>query len=193
MFLSDKDIDAAVRSGVIIIKPFEKKQMQPASYDVTLGTTFMVQKSHSNVAIDPVKLMYPETETVEVGGNDAFVLQPGSSVTGVTREYCGSDTHLIRVNGKSGLSRVGLLVHNSIGIVNPGHFLNIVLELTNLSRSPILLRPGMEIAQLTFSPLTSVSRSSYQEKKRHSFVGLSGYVPPKRGPLARKKTKRAKK
>lgn len=193
MFLSDKDIDKAVRTGEVTLKPFDKKRLQPASYDVTLGNTFVIQKAHSVSATDPSKLVYPETESIELGGDETFVLQPGASVTGQTREYCGSNTYVVRVSGKSGLSRVGLLIHNSGGIVNPGHFLNIVLEMTNLSRTPIILRPGMDVAQLTFTPLSSESKSRYTERKTHSFIGISGYTPPRSGPLARRKNNGKKK
>lgn len=189
MFLSDKDIENAVRTGEITIDPFDKKRLQPASYDITLGNVFVVQKTHSVEMIDPAKLLYPESETLEIGTSETFVLQPGASVTAQTKEYCGSDKHLIKVNGKSGLSRAGLLIHNSAGIVNPGHFLNIVLEITNVNRVPIVLRPGMEIAQLTFSSLSSESKSRYNERKKHAFVGFGGYTPPKSGPLARTKRK----
>jgi deoxycytidine triphosphate deaminase len=67
------------------------------------------------------------------------------------------------------LARVGLMIHNTAGLINPGHFLHITFELCNLNNVPIILRPGMEIAQLTFSKLTSPTRQSYKETGR--FVG----------------------
>jgi dCTP deaminase len=117
------------------------------------------------------------------------MLHPGVSILGYSKEFFGSDRYLIEVNGKSSLARIGLLVHNSAGLVNPGHFLNIALELCNLNNVPIVLRPGMEIAQLTFSPLSSDAKQNYKETGRYHLNNLVGYVPPKTGPLSRKKRK----
>lgn len=193
MFLSDLDIKAAVKAGDVTLDPFHTKYLQPASYDIRLGNKFIVNDPHTTSYIDPVKGIHPNTRTIEVGDGESFVLHPGVSILGYSKEYFGSDRFLIEVNGKSSLARIGLLVHNSAGLVNPGHFLNIALELCNLNNVPIVLRPGMEIAQLTFSPLSSESKQNYKETGRYHLNNLVGYVPPKSGPLARKKAKRATK
>lgn len=187
MFLSDKDILAEVQAGNITLEPFERKRLQPATYDIRLGNTFIVNESHSTQAIDPVKGIYPKTQTIEVKDGDEFVLHPGVSILGYSKERFGSDSFLIEVNGKSSLARIGLIVHNSASIVNPGHYLNIALELCNLNNVPIVLRPGMEIAQLTFSTLSSNTKQSYKKTGRYHKNNFLGYVPPKTGPLARKK------
>ena len=192
MFLSDKDILAAVKSGEITLEPFDLKRLQPATYDIRLGNTFIVNDSHSTKAIDPVKGIFPNTQTVEVEDGAEFVLHPGVSILGYSKERFGSDNYLIEVNGKSSLARIGLIVHNSASIVNPGHFLNIALELCNLNNVPIVLRPGMEIAQLTFSTLSSGTKRNYQETGRYHKNNIVGYVPPKTGPLARKRSKSRK-
>ena len=188
MFLSDSDIHAAVTAGDVTLEPFDKKRLQPASYDIRLGNTFIVNDPHTTSFIDPVKGIHPNTHTVEVKDGDTFVLHPGVSILGYSKEFFGSDRYLIEVNGKSSLARIGLLVHNSAGLVNPGHFLNIALELCNLNNVPIILRPGMEIAQLTFSPLSSESKRSYKEKGRYHLNNIVGYVPPKRRVAAKGKT-----
>ncbi len=187
MFLSDKDIHAAVKNGEVTLEPFEQKRLQPASYDIRLGNTFIVNDTHSTKAIDPVKGIFPKTQTIEVQDGEEFVLHPGVSILGYSKEKFGSDKYLIEVNGKSSLARIGLIVHNSASIVNPGHILNIALELCNLNNVPIVLRPGMEIAQLTFSTLSSNTKKSYQQTGRYHQNNFLGYVPPKTGPLARKK------
>ncbi len=179
MFLADTDIKAAVKAGDITLEPFHKKYLQPASYDIRLGNTFIVNDPHTTSYIDPVKGIHPNTHEITVKDGESFVLHPGVSILGYSKEYFGSDRFLIEVNGKSSLARIGLLVHNSAGLVNPGHFLNIALELCNLNNVPIVLRPGMEIAQLTFSPLSSESRQSYKETGRYHLNNLVGYVPPK--------------
>lgn len=192
MFLSDKDILAEVKAGTITLEPFDRKRLQPATYDIRLGNTFIINDAHSTKAIDPVKGIFPNTQTIEVADGDEFVLHPGVSILGYSKERFGSDSYLIEVNGKSSLARIGLIVHNSASIVNPGHYLNIALELCNLNNVPIVLRPGMEIAQLTFSTLSSHTKKSYKQTGRYHKNNFLGYVPPKTGPLARKRPKSRK-
>ena len=193
MFLSDKDILAEVKAGSIILEPFDVKRLQPATYDIRLGNTFIVNEPHSTLAIDPGRGVYPKTQKVEIPDGEEFVLHPGVSILGYSKERFGSDNFLIEVNGKSSLARIGLIVHNSASIVNPGHYLNIALELCNLNNVPIVLRPGMEIAQLSFSTLSSHTRTSYKETGRYHLNNIVGYVPPKTGPLARKTLKKVTK
>jgi dCTP deaminase len=193
MFLSDKDIHAAVKKGEIILEPFNPKQLQPATYDIKLGNTFIINEPHSTKAIDPVKGIFPKTQNVEIKDGEEFVLHPGVSILGYSKEKFGSEQYLIEVNGKSSLARIGLIVHNSASIVNPGHFLNIALELSNLNNFPIVLRPGMEIAQLTFSTLSSHTKRSYQQTGRYNHNNFASYVPPKTGPLSRNVTKKPNK
>lgn len=193
MFLSDKDIHAAIKKGEIILEPFNLKQLQPATYDIRLGNNFIINDAHSTKAIDPVKGIYPKTQMIEVKDGEEFVLHPGVSILGYSKEKFGSEQYLIEVNGKSSLARIGLIVHNSASIVNPGHFLNIALELCNLNNVPIVLRPGMEIAQLTFSTLSSHTKRSYQQTGRYNNNNFASYIPPKTGPLARKKLQTKKK
>jgi dCTP deaminase len=195
MFLSDIDIHAAVKNGEITLEPFDPKRLQPATYDIRLGNVFIINDAHSTKAIDPVKGIFPKTQTIEVADGEEFVLHPGVSILGYSKEKFGSDSYLIEVNGKSSLARIGLIVHNSASIVNPGHILNIALELCNLNNVPIVLRPGMEIAQLSFSTLSSHTKKSYKQTGRYHQNNFLGYVPPKTGPLARKKpvTKKSKK
>jgi dCTP deaminase len=190
MFLSDNDIHAAIKAGDVTLDPFNKKQLQPASYDIRLCNIFIVNDPHTTTFIDPVKGVFPNTRQVEIQDGAEFVLHPGVSILGYSKEYFGSNRYLIEVNGKSSLARIGLLVHNSAGLVNPGHFLNIALELCNLNNVPIVLRPGMAIAQLTFSPLSSETKTDYKETGRYHLNNIAGYIPPKTGPLARKKRPR---
>ena len=189
MFLSDIDIEKGIKSGDIVLDGFEKKRLQPASYDIRLGNTFIINEAHSTTAIDPVKGIYPNTHTVEVKDGEEFVLHPGVSILGYSKERFGSKRYLIEVNGKSSLARIGLIVHNSASIVNPGHILNIALELCNLNNVPIVLRPGMEIAQLTFSTLSNPTKRSYKQTGRYNHNNIVGYVPK---PKTKKVTKSKK-
>ena len=179
MFLSDVDILKAVEVGHITLEPFSQEQLQPATYDICLGNTFIVNDAHSTKAIDPMKGIYPNTQTIEVEDGEEFVLHPGVSILGYSKERFGSDEFLIEVNGKSSLARIGLIVHNSASIVNPGHYLNIALELCNLNNVPIILRPSMQIAQLSFSTLSSHTKQNYKDTGRYNDNNITGYVPPK--------------
>lgn len=179
MFLSDIDIELAVKKGDIVLKPFSAKVLQPASYDIALGNKFIVTDPHTTTFIDPANKVFPKTHEVHVKDGEAFVLHPGVSLLGYSKEYFGSDHYLIEVNGKSSLARIGLLVHNSAALINPGHFLNVALELCNLNNVPIILRPGMAIAQLTFSPLSQPPKQNYKENGRYAKNNFVGFVPPK--------------
>lgn len=181
MFLSDHDIKAAVESGDITINDFDNDRLQPASYDILLGNKFIVTQPHATEFIDPVKGIYSKTTELEIADDQTFVLHPGVSVLGTTHDYVGSKgKYLIHISGKSSLARIGLIVHNTAGIVNPGHFLNITLELANLNNVPIVLRPKMEIAQLLFSTLTSPTEKDYSQTGRYHGQNWTGWEPPKK-------------
>jgi dCTP deaminase len=186
MFLSDVDIKKAVEKGEIELRPFDESRLQPASYDILLGNTFFVTDAHSSTFIDPVKKIYPKMNEITIGDDEIFVLHPGVSILGYSKDYFGSNTHLIEVNGKSSLARIGLLVHNSAALINPGHFLNVALELCNLNNVPILLRPNMAIAQLTFSKLSSPPRQNYKEVGRYSKDNFKSIIPAKRRKIAKR-------
>lgn len=166
MILADREIKEAVKAGEIKIDGFDEKRLQPASYDILLGNKFVISLPEGTTAIDPVKKIFPKTREIEIEEDGEFTLHPGQMVLGTSWDFFGSDKYLIQLSGKSSLARLGLLVHNTAGIVNPGHFLNITLELYNLNSMPIILRPKMPIAQLTFSKMTSDPQADY-EKKGH--------------------------
>ncbi len=166
MFLSDRDIRDAVQGGKIRIEPFVEVQLQPASYDIRLGNDFVLTDDHTTTAVDPCRKKYAKTRKVVIADDEPFVLHPSSSVLAVSKELFGSEHFLIHLGGKSSLARLGLSVHNTAGIINPGHFLNIVFEVTNQHNIPIILRPGMRIAQILFSTLSSVPEKSYGKMGR---------------------------
>src|SRR6202142_1359947 len=179
MFLSDTDIVKEVKKGTITLKPFAPSRLNPASYDILLGNTFLLNDEYTAAIIDPTKKIYAKTREVRVKDGDEFILRPGISVLGTSKDYFGSNDLLIQLSGKSSLARVGLMIHNTAGIVNPGHFLNITLEITNQNNIPIVLRPGMKIAQLTFSRLTSPTRQSYKDVGRFAKDNWQHYASEK--------------
>ncbi len=187
MFLADVDIKKAIDKGEIIISDFDPGRLQPASYDILLGNTFLVTDAHTTSFIDPVMKVFSKTYEVHVPDDGTFVLHPGVSIIGYSRDYFGSEKYLVEMNGKSSLARIGLLVHNSASLINPGHFLNVALELCNLNSVPIILHPGMPIAQLTFSTLSSEPKKEYQKNGRYAKDNKKGYVAPLRRGTTRTK------
>lgn len=180
MFLSDVDIKKAVKKGEIILKPFIEKRLQPASYDILLGNKFIENDASSTHFVDPLRKIYAKTIEKMVKDGAEFVLHPGVSVLGLSKEFFGTDHFLIQVGGKSSLARIGLMIHNTAGIINPGHFLHITFEITNQSNIPIILRPGMEIAQITFSKLSSPPSQNYEEVGRFAKNNWKHFVAKKK-------------
>lgn len=166
MFLSDLDILEAIKKEEITLTPFDEKRLQPASYDILLGNKFVVNDEHVTQFVDPALKIFAQTREIEIADGEQFILHPGVSVLGISKEFFGSNYYLVQVGGKSSLARVGLMIHNTAGLINPGHFLHITFELCNLNNVPIILRPGMEIAQLTFSKLTSLPSTVYKNIDR---------------------------
>ncbi|MFI5260551.1 MAG: dCTP deaminase [Candidatus Paceibacteria bacterium] len=194
MFLSDVDIKKGIKDGSIVIRPFDVKKLQPVSYDVTLGNEFEVTNQHATSVIDPVNKIYPETRTVKVKDGEAFILHPGESVLGKQREFIGVDeSHLILLSGKSSLARAGLVVHNTAMLFNPCHYFYPTFELVNTNNVPIVLRPGMTIAQLLFAKLTSPVEHSYKEtgrftaKNSNHFAAEREAAPKKKSAVKNKK------
>lgn len=187
MFLSDVDIRKEIKNRRITLRPFTEEQLQPVSYDVRLGNKFIVNEESSTHLIDPVKKMFAKTREVSVKDGEEFVLHPGVSVLGVTKEFFGSDHFLIQIGGKSSLARVGLMIHNTAGIINPGHFLNVTLELSNQNNVPIVLRPGMPIAQLMFSMLSSPPSQSYSEVGRFAKDNWNNFAGARKNSAAKKR------
>ena len=158
--LSDGTIRRLAEEGRIVIEPYEPGLVQPASIDLRLGDSFRVFHNHRTAAID---LRDPPTNlTEEVVVSDVFVIHPGEFVLGVTREYVElPDDIVARIEGKSSLGRLGLIVHATAGFVDPGFKGTLTLEITNLTRVPIKLYPGLLIAQLSFMALDAPAERPY--------------------------------
>jgi dCTP deaminase len=158
--LSDGTIRRLVDEGRIVIEPWDPELVQPASVDLRLGGSFRVFHNHRTSAID---LREPPTNlTEEVTGEEMFVIHPGEFVLGVTEEYVElPDDIVARIEGKSSLGRLGLIVHATAGFVDPGFKGTLTLEITNLTRVPIKLYPGLLIAQLSFMTLDAPAERPY--------------------------------
>jgi dCTP deaminase len=152
--LSDGTILELVNAGRIIVEPWDPAMVQPASIDLRLGDSFRVFHNHRATAIDlqdpPVNL----TEEVVVAPGEPFAIHPGEFCLGRTLEWVRiPDDIVARIEGKSSLGRLGLIVHATAGFCDPGFEGTLTLELNNLTRVPILLYPEQPIAQLSFMAL----------------------------------------
>jgi dCTP deaminase len=162
--LSDRDIRAEIEAGRIVIDPFIPEAVQPSSVDLHLDRRFRVFRNSRYPFID-VRADQPDmTELVEIAGDDPFILHPGEFVLGSTFERVGLPNDLVaRLEGKSSLGRLGLLIHSTAGYVDPGWEGNLTLELSNVANLPITLYDGMKIGQISFQRLSSPAEVAYGE------------------------------
>ncbi len=152
--LSDGTITRLVGEGRIRIEPWDPGLVQPASVDLRLGDSFRVFHNHRATAIDLRRPPENLTEEVLVPEGESFVIHPGEFCLGRTLEWVElPDDIVARIEGKSSLGRLGLIVHATAGFCDPGWKGTLTLELNNLTRVPIILHPGLEIAQLSFMML----------------------------------------
>lgn len=156
MVLSDKTIKEYLDKGAIIIDPLDTKDIQPASVDLHLDKKILVFRNSTEPFIDLKKDLPDLTEEHIVKKDQPFILHPGEFILASTIERIKIPTDIVaRLEGKSSLGRVGLLIHSTAGYVDPGWDGKLTLELTNVSRLPITLYYGMRIGQISFLKLTT--------------------------------------
>jgi dCTP deaminase len=152
--LSDATILELVETGRIRIDPWDPNLVQPASVDLRLGDSFRVFHNHRASAIDLREPPSGLTEEVTIESHESFVIHPGEFCLGRTLEWVElPDDIVARIEGKSSIGRLGLIVHATAGFCDPGWKGTLTLELNNLTRIPIKLYPGLPIAQLSFMAL----------------------------------------
>ncbi len=183
MILSDRDIKKALSEGSVKISPDPDltTQLQPASFDLRLSSKFRVFKSTATPYIDPrdPRTFAEQTELTDVAeqtsqpallphqqdGPRPFVVHPGEFVLGMTEEFIElPDDLTARVEGRSSLGRLGIIIHSTAGYIDPGFKGNITLEITNIGAVPVLLHPGMRICQLAFETMSSPAEKNYVAK-----------------------------
>ena len=162
MILSDRTIREEVEAGRIEIDPFDPDCVQPSSVDLHVDNSFRVFHNARHPFID-VKQELPDlTEVVEVKPDEPFILHPGEFVLGSTLERVRLPHDLVaRLEGKSSLGRLGLLIHSTAGYVDPGWDGYLTLELSNVANLPITIYPGMKIGQISFFRLTTEADTPY--------------------------------
>lgn len=162
VLLSDKDIREGINHGRIGLEPYDPAMVQPSSVDVRLDRSFRVFENHRYAYIDPAQEQPELTRLVETGVDEPFVLHPGEFALASTYEAVTLPNDLAaRLEGKSSLGRLGLLVHSTAGFVDPGFTGHVTLELSNVASLPIKLWPGMKIGQLCFIQMVSAAGLPY--------------------------------
>ena len=177
MVLSDRTIRRLLDEGRIGIDPYDPALMQPSSLDVRVDRYFRVFRNSRYPFIDVKAAQEELTELVEVVGDEAFILHPGEFVLGSTLERVTLPDDLVaRLEGKSSLGRLGLLIHSTAGFINPGWDGHVTLELSNVANLPITIYPEMKIGQLSFVQLSEAAERPYGSE------GIGSKYQGQRGP-----------
>src|ERR687896_354826 len=151
MILSDRDLRAEIEAGRLVIDPFDPTALQPSSIDLRVGDEFRVFANHRYPHIDVRQPVDNLTEVVKATEDEPFILHPGEFVLGSTLETVTLPDNLVaRLEGKSSLGRLGLLIHSTAGFVDSGFSGNLTLELSNVANLPITIYQGMPIGQISF-------------------------------------------
>jgi dCTP deaminase len=175
--LSDRTIRRLIDEGRIGVEPFDPGLMQPSSLDVRVDRFFRVFRNSRYPYIDVKTEQEELTELVEVQQEEPFILHPGEFVLGSTLERITLPDDLVaRLEGKSSLGRLGLLIHSTAGFIDPGWDGHVTLELSNVANLPITIYPAMKIGQLSFVQLTEPAEHPYGS------AGIGSKYQGQRGP-----------
>ena len=179
MVLSDRSIREAIAAGRLVVDPLADDGIQPSSVDLHLDNLFRVFLNPTMDVIDVKADQEDLTELVKVPEDQFFVLHPGEFVLGSTSELVTLPDDLVgRIEGKSSLGRIGLLVHATAGFCDPGFSGHLTLELSNVANLPIRLYPGMKIGQVSFFEMTTPADNPYGKKSLGSkYQGQRGPTP----------------
>ena len=181
VILSDRTLREQLAAGRIVIDPFDESLIQPSSIDVRISNLFRVFRNHTRGVIDVKLDMVDLTELIEIpeASEEPFILHPGEFVLGSTLERIGVPDDLVgRVEGKSSLGRLGLLIHSTAGFIDAGFDGHITLELANVASLPITLYPGMKIGQVSFMRMTTPADNPYGKGASGSkYQGQRGPTP----------------
>ncbi|MXW42614.1 MAG: dCTP deaminase [Acidimicrobiia bacterium] len=179
MILSDASIREQLAAGRIQIEPLDTEAIQPSSVDLRIDRHFLVFRNHTEGLIDVKKQLDSLTEPVEIEPDGLFILHPGEFVLGATLERVQVPEDLVaRLEGKSSLGRLGLLIHSTAGFVDAGWNGHLTLELSNVATLPITLYPGMKIGQISFISMTTPADNPYGSVATKSkYQDQAGPVP----------------
>jgi dCTP deaminase len=169
LVLSDRTIRQEIEAGRIVFDPYEPQMVQPSSVDVRVDNRFRVFHNARYPYIDVRQPMEDLTELVEVAPEGPFILHPGEFVLGQTLERVRLPDDLVaRLEGKSSLGRLGLLIHSTAGFVDAGFEGNLTLELSNVANLPITIYQGMPIGQISFMRMDGPVERPYGSRETGS-------------------------
>lgn len=176
MILSDRDIVTALKDGRIRIDPAPDlgKQLGSVSVDFRLGTTFMVFEHSRFSFIDPrdTSSISDAMRTIEVTGDEPFIMQPGDFALASTMESLELPDDLLgRLEGRSSIARLGITVHSTAAVFEPGWIGTATMELSNLGRMAVALYPGMRICAFSFETVSSPVMTPYRNKLNNKYAG----------------------
>ncbi len=179
MILSDRTLREQIAAGRIVIEPLDERCIQPSSIDVKVSNLFRVFRNHTAGIIDVKQDLEDLTEMINVPEDGVFMLHPGEFVLGSTLERIAVPDDLVaRIEGKSSLGRLGLLIHSTAGFIDAGFDGHITLELSNVASLPITIYPGMKIGQVSFVQMTTAADNPYGKGARGSkYQGQRGPTP----------------
>jgi dCTP deaminase len=177
--LSDRTIARLIGEGRIAIDPYDESLLQPSSLDVRVDRYFRVFHNARYPYIDVKQPQDALTEEVEITDDEPFILHPGEFVLGSTLERVALPDDLVaRLEGKSSLGRLGLLIHSTAGFIDPGWDGHVTLELSNVANLPITIYHGMKIGQVSFMQMTEPASSPYGSSSLGSkYQGQRGPTP----------------
>src|SRR5690348_1589009 len=176
MVLSDRDIKKTIAAGRIKItpKPNYETQLGSCMIDLQLGNVYRVFNHSKTPYLDPQnpKTLEEVTTEIKIKDGEAFTLHPGEFILAMTKEYIEMPDDLTgRLEGRSSIGRLGVVIHSTAANIECGFRGNITLELANMGRIPVMLYPGMRICSLSFEELTSPAEIPYHKKKSAKYVG----------------------
>ena len=179
MVLSDRTIARLLDEGRILIDPYDESLLQPSSVDVRVDRFFRVFHNARYPYIDVREPQEDLTELVEIDDERPFILHPGEFVLGSTLERIVLPDDLVaRLEGKSSLGRLGLLIHSTAGFIDPGWDGHVTLELSNVANLPITIYHGMKIGQISFVQLSEPAEKPYGSGELGSkYQGQMGPTP----------------
>ena len=186
MILSDQDLQKRLERGDIAVDPLDdpELQIQPASIDLRLASEFRVYQLPHVGSLDArnPEAIQKYTKELVIEDGEAFVLHPGEFALGSTYERVKIPNDLVaRVEGRSSIGRLAVVVHATAGFVDPGFEGQITLELSNLGRCAVKLYPGMRISQIVFHTMTSAARRPYGPGRGSKYQGQTGPVASRIG------------
>jgi dCTP deaminase len=179
MIFSDRTIRESLAAGRIVIDPYDPEMVQPSSVDIRCDHVFRVFENHRYSHIDPRAAQDDLTVAVTATADAPFILHPGEFVLASTLETIGlADDVVARLEGKSSLGRLGLLIHSTAGFIDPGFTGQVTLELSNVANLPIAIYPEMKIGQVSFYQMSTPADHPYGSPEAGSkYQGQTGPTP----------------